>query len=271
VNKTVRLDAPRPVPGRPQPQSGPPMAPPSQVFRPGVRGAAGRGAGPHPLAEPMYWASADLLTLASQLAQGALPPSATDLRNQLSRLFSEFHTRATSAGIAPEDAIDAAYAMMALFDEILVQAQWPGRLEWQTSPLQFVHFHENVAGENFFRRIDVLLGQPHRTHVLLVYFLCLSLGFQGRYAVSGGAGLSQVYELVGATVASSLPPAEVLSPHGEPTDAVRSLLQREAPIVRVALACFMLALAVFGGLHLVLSSQVENAVQPMHDFARSKP
>ena len=181
------------------------------------------------------------------------------------------HARATGAGITPEDAIDAAYALMALFDEILVQARWPGRMEWQTAPLQFVHFHENVAGENFFRRADVLLKQPRRSHVLLVYFLCLGLGFQGRYAVAGGAGLAQVYELIGVTVSHSLPSADVLSPHGEPSDAVRSLLRREAPIVRLAIACFVLALVAFVGLRLVLSSQVASAVQPMHDFSAAKP
>ena len=270
MNRTVRLDPQQPVPGRSQPPPPRQPAPPSMAFRPGPRVAGGR-AGAHPLADPMYWACADLLTLASQLALGAMPPSATDLRNHLSRLFADMHARAVAAGVAPEDAIDAAYALMALFDEILVQAHWPGRLEWQTSPLQFVHFHENIAGENFFRRADVLLRQPHRAHVLLVYFLCLGLGFQGRYAVSGGAGLAPVYELIGATVGNSLPPADVLSPHGEPTDAVRSLLQREAPIVRLALACFLLALVVFGGLRLVLSAQVAGAVEPMRDFAGSKP
>jgi type VI secretion system protein ImpK len=219
----------------------------------------------------MYWACADLLTLASQLAQGASPPSAVELRQQLSQQFATMHARARASGIAAEDAIDAAYALMALFDEILVQARWSGRVEWQTSPLQYVHFHENTAGENFFRRIDVLVAQPHRAHVLLVYFFCLGLGFQGRYAVGGGAGLAQVFETIGAILAPSLPPAEVLSPHGEPSDAVRSILRREAPIVRAALVFFVLALLIFVGLRLTLSSQTSGLVQSMHAFATSKP
>jgi type VI secretion system protein ImpK len=219
----------------------------------------------------MYWACADLLTLASQFALGAVPPSAAELRQHLSQLFATMHARALASGIAHEDANDAVYALMALFDEILVQAPWSGRVEWQRSPLQYVHFHENIAGENFFRRTDVLLGQPHRAHVLLVYFLCLGLGFQGRYAVGGGAGLAPVYETIGAMVSHSLPPAEVLSPHGEPVDAVRSILRREAPIVRTALAFFLLALLAFVGLRLLLSAQVASAVQPMHDFTTSKP
>jgi type VI secretion system protein ImpK len=269
VNKTVRIEQPPRVPGQSQPPIAP--QPPQQPFGRFTVPSIARPAAVHPLAEPMYWACADLLTLASQLALGATPPSAPELRQHLSQLFATMHGRALSNGIAPEDANDAIYAIMALFDEILVQARWSGRLEWQTSPLQYVHFHENIAGENFFRRADVLLGQPHRTHVLLVYFLCLGLGFQGRYAVGGGAGLGAVYETIGAAVSRSLPPAEVISPHGEPADAVRSLLRREKPIVRVALGFFLLALLAFVGLRLTLSSQMASTVQPMRDYAASKP
>ena len=270
MNKTTGFDPRRPTQGHSPPPPAPSGPPPRQTFPQTSRPGAPRPA-VHPLTEPMYWACADLLTLASQLGLGATPPAAPELRNHLSRLFSEMHARALAAGIVAEDAFDAAYAMMALFDEILTQARWPGRAEWQTAPLQFVHFRENIAGENFFRRVDVLLRQPHRAHVLLVYFLCIGLGFQGRYAVGGGAGLAQVYEAIGTSVGYALPPADVVSPHGEPADAVRGLLQREAPIVRLALGCLLFALLVFGGLRLVLSSQVASAVQPMHDFAGSKP
>jgi type IV/VI secretion system ImpK/VasF family protein len=221
----------------------------------------------HPLAEPMYWASSDLLTLASQLALGAKPPSAPDLRRHLDQLFAGMHARGRAGGIAPEDLTEASYAIMALFDEILVQANWSGRAEWQASPLQFVHFHENTAGEGFFRRAEVLVRQPHRAHVTLVYFLCLALGFQGRYAVSGPAGVAPAFEAIGAAVSRALPPTDVLSPAGAPPDAPRSLLQREAPIVRVALGFFALALVLFLILRVVLSAQVSGVVQSMHDYS----
>jgi type VI secretion system protein ImpK len=217
----------------------------------------------------MYWACSDLLTLASQLGSGASLPSASEMRNRIGQLFGAMHTRARAAGIAPEDAGDAAYAIMALLDEILVQASWLGRTEWQVQPLQFIHFQENTAGENFFRRAEVLLRQPHRAHVLLVYFLCLGLGFQGRYAMGGGAGLAPVYETIGHAVAFHMPPADVASPRGEPPDLARNLLQQEAPIVRIALGMFLAALLVFGGLRLWLSSQVSSATNTMHTAASS--
>lgn len=219
----------------------------------------------------MYWASSDLMTLACQLALGAVPPPAAELRRHLDDLFTKMQARCSSAGIPPEDLSEAVYAIMALFDEILVQANWTGRMEWQQSPLQYVHFHENTAGDGFFRRAEALMRQPHRAHVLLVYFLCLALGFQGRYAIGGGAGLSPVYESIGNAVGQYLPQSEMLSPHGEPADGARNLLRQEAPIVRIALGLFAFAILLFGVLRVVLGAQVSSAVQPMHDYASSTP
>jgi type VI secretion system protein ImpK len=215
----------------------------------------------------MYWACNDVLALASQLALGATPPAAPELRQQLDQLFRGMQQRARLGGIPPEDVADAGYAIMALFDEIMVSANWPGRAEWQASPLQYVYFRENTAGEGFFRRADTLMHQPHRAHVLLVYFLCLALGFQGRYAVGGGGGLAPVYDAIGAAVGHFLPPSDVLSPHGEPPDLGRGLLRRQAPMLRVAAAVLGVAVLIFFVLRTSLSFQVRGAVMPMREYA----
>jgi type VI secretion system protein ImpK len=218
----------------------------------------------------MYWACSDLLTLACQLSLGAVPPPAAELRRNLDQLFHAMQAKATEAGVPSEDVSDCAYAIMALYDEVLVSANWPGRMEWQTSPLQYVHFHENTAGEGFFRRAEVLMRQPHRTHVLLVYFLCLAMGFQGRYALAGQAALAPVYEAIGNAVGLYMPQAEILSPHGEPPDgAARNLYKQEAPIVRIALGLLGLAVVIFIFLRVILSAQVSGAVSPMRDYATS--
>jgi type VI secretion system protein ImpK len=229
---------------------------------------ARRAAGVHPLAGAMYWACSDLLTLASQLGLGAVAPPPAELRVRLDRLFGEMRSRAHAAGASPEDIADASYALAALLDELLVQSgQWPGRSEWQASPLQYAYFHENTAGDGFFRRAESLMQQPHRAHVLLVYFLCLALGFQGRYAVVGGAGLQPVFDAIGAVASQSLPKPRGLSPRGEPPDVGGTLLRREAPFVRAALAFLALALVVFVGLRAVLSFDVAGATRSMRESA----
>ncbi len=227
-----------------------------------------RQAAAHPLMAAMYWATADVLALAGELAQGAVPSAAhQQLRDSLKELFTAMDAKGAALGIVPEDLKDARYAIVAFLDEILVQANWPGRAEWQASPLQFVYFNENTAGENFFQRAEVLATQAHRLHVLQVYFLCLGLGFQGRYAMAPVGELEAVQREIAAVMQGASLPAEVLSPHGVPPDAGQTLLQREAPIVRVGLACLGGALTLYLLLLLVRSVQLGHVLAPMQAFS----
>ena len=266
-NRTVVMQIRRPGAGASGSQPPPPRTPSPSAPPTALRAAAPSSS--HPLALPMYWASTDILTFAASIGPGTLLPSAYELRGRLEQLFNELNTKAQADGIAREDASEAIYALMALIDELLVQTNWPGRAEWQASPLQLRHFHENSAGENFFRRAQTLLGQPHRAHVLQIYFLCLALGFQGRYSVVGGAGLAAVYDQIASAMSQYVVASDVLSPNGLPPDAGRTLLQREAPIVRLSLVIFGIALVTFIGLRIALSSQLSSATAPMRNYAAS--
>ena len=221
----------------------------------------------HPLMAPMYWACTDLLGMIPELAsaRGSLPmPS--ELRSAVERQLSTMGERARYAGIVPEDILEAQYAIVALIDELLARVQgWPGQAEWRTRPLQFTRFNENTAGENFFRRLAILEEQPHRAHVLQIYFLCMAVGFQGRHAVTGGDGLAAIYDRVGMRVAQASGP-DVISPRGEPNER-RGMLQFEAPLVRLGLGFFGAALLVFIVLRVALSIQVREATRPMRDYA----
>ena len=215
----------------------------------------------------MYWAASDLLGMIPDLiAAGTALPPPSELRNTVGRLHSTMMDRARSAGILPEDVAEAQYAIVALVDELLARVNgWKGHTEWRTMPLQLVRFNENTAGENFFRRLAILERQPHRVHVLQIYFLCMAVGFQGRYAVAGGDGLAQTFERVGARVAHASGP-EAISPNGEPRER-RGVLAAEAPLVRIGLAAFGLALLLFLGLRLALGVQVRGATKPMQAYA----
>jgi type VI secretion system protein ImpK len=223
----------------------------------------------HPLMGPMYWAAADVLASLPELAQsGPNLPSPNELRAQIGQQLATMAERARNAGILPEDVTEAQYALVALIDEILARASgWAGQGEWRMRPLQLARFNENTAGENFFRRLTMLEGQPHRAHVLQIYFLCMAMGYQGRYVVTGGEGLAAIYERVGAQVSRSLW-ADTISPHGEPRER-RGLLQTEAPLVRLGLGAFALALVVFVTLRVALGLEVRSVTRPMHAYAKS--
>jgi len=201
----------------------------------------------------MYWACAGALSLATQVSTVQALPPADELQRRINSMFDQMGRRCRDVGIPEEDFTEAKYAIAAFIDEQVLRGDWPGRNQWLARPLQFVYFNENTAGEGFFSHLAALQGQPHRVHVLEIYYLCLALGFQGQYAVSGGeAQLARLVEQVGHEVARALPGTEIISPHGEPHDPARNLVQRERPIVALSLGFFGLALVIFIALKITL-------------------
>lgn len=87
---------------------------------------------------------------------------------------------AQDAGYAPAEVDDALYAVVAWADEMLLAAAWDGAAQWQRHLLQRRYFDVHTAGVGFFERLDRLGAQQN--DVREVYFLCLGLGFGGRYA-----------------------------------------------------------------------------------------
>jgi type VI secretion system protein ImpK len=208
----------------------------------------------------MYWACADPLSLASQLAAARDLPSADVLQRRVSSLFDQMARKCREAGIPDEDANEAKYAIAAFTDEQIFRSAWPGRQQWMGQPLQLIYFNENTAGEGFFQHMSTLQAQPNRAHVLEIYYLCLCLGFQGQYAVRGGEGLGPIIDQLASRLGGG---GDVVSPHGEPREAFRGLMRREMPLVGLSIAFFGLAVVVFIVLRLVLSGSVSSAAKDM--------
>jgi len=76
---------------------------------------------------------------------------------------------------------EAQYVMAALADEIFLHTEWVGRENWQL--LETRLFQTHYAGEEVFDRLDRLLkrSDPFYIDLASVYFMALSLGFQGKY------------------------------------------------------------------------------------------
>jgi type VI secretion system protein ImpK len=196
------------------------------------------------LIEKTYWASADLLSLATQIQRATDLPPPEELQQRIADMFDRMSRRCRELGVLEEDARDAKYAICALMDELVLQSNWPGRDYWLQRPLQLIHFNENTAGEGFFVRLDALRRNRQRVNVTAIYFICLQFGFQGRYAINRGAGLPELAEQLAREIGQDLPAPDVLAPHGEPKDAGRGTVRRDLPFVAVGLGILGFALVV---------------------------
>ncbi|MDI6792310.1 MAG: DotU family type IV/VI secretion system protein [bacterium] len=96
------------------------------------------------------------------------------LHHRINTLFHSMEERAIESKIADRDIQDARYALAAFLDEII---GWESRLELEL-------FQSNIAGEEFFNKLEQIRKVKSRGEVLQVYSLCLLLGFEGKYALN---------------------------------------------------------------------------------------
>ena len=90
-------------------------------------------------------------------------------------------------GYEPGAIVSFRYVLCTFIDETALGLGWDQDNGWVKQSL-LVHFHnESWGGEKVFVLIERLLGEPKRYLDLIEFiYLCLCLGYRGRYKVSAG-------------------------------------------------------------------------------------
>jgi len=216
------------------------------------------------LSQTMYWVCSDVLSLILQLRNSRDLPAPDILQRRVLGLFETMMQNGREARIPEQDMIDAKFALAAFADEVIYHSTWPGKTQWLSNPLQLQFFQLNTAGDTFFVNLDNLHGQRGRAHVAQIYFLCLSLGFQGKYRLRQQEGLAAVVEGLGNYVALSEGGGEVLAPNAERKDAGGGAARQELPFVAIALGFFVLALIVVIVLRLIIGSNTNSVAEQIN-------
>jgi type VI secretion system protein ImpK len=111
-----------------------------------------------------------------------LPP---DFGQHLLQIMTSIDYLALEKQVPGHQINDSKYALAALLDEVIMKSDWPGKSNWMDQSLQLRLFGEHLAGVNFFDRLARLRqGGELNIPVLQLYFVCLQLGFQGKYALN---------------------------------------------------------------------------------------
>ncbi|HEY4185054.1 MAG TPA: DotU family type IV/VI secretion system protein [Polyangia bacterium] len=179
------------------------------------------------------------------------------IHNRLCGFVDAMREKARDQGIPQRDADDMAYAIVALCDEIAMGKPEPMRGYWMSRPLQLHFFHENLAGEGFFQRLDELRRDTRRMDTLRVYYQCLLLGFQGKYSMRGGEiELLRIVDSLRPEIDRHIEVPDHLSPAGEAPDEPLVRSSRQNPFIWIALGVFAVAIAVFISLRVSIDHQV---------------
>jgi type VI secretion system protein ImpK len=113
-------------------------------------------------------------------------------RSQVIHAIRTGDQAAKSQGYTEDDVKLAVFALVAFLDESVLNLRKPAFDDWVRKPLQEELFGRHVAGETFFENLNHLLGRrdsPELADVIEVYYLCLLLGYLGRYSISSKSDL----------------------------------------------------------------------------------
>jgi len=180
-------------------------------------------------------------------------PDAEVFRAQMREALRQVDQQARVRGYSSDDVNLAIFAVVALLDETILTMRNPVFAQWPRKPMQEELFGHHVAGEIFFQNLQALLGlkdSQELADLLEVYYLCLLLGFAGRYGAGGRAELRSITQAVGEKIrrirggATEFSPAWL--PGAEPAPAggwdpwVRRLAYAAAGALVLAVALFVL-------------------------------
>lgn len=110
-------------------------------------------------------------------------PSYDEVKSDIRRLVAKSEG-CVSRGLAPREDFDQArFAVCAWVDEAILGSSWQQKSLWLKDELQRFYYNTTDAGEEFFERLNAL--GLHQREVREVYYLCLAIGFTGRYCHPG--------------------------------------------------------------------------------------
>lgn len=201
---------------------------------------------------------------------GRIQPPYEQVKADLLRLLSESESYVRKGLFAQEDYDPARFAVCAWVDEAILNSSWPQKSQWQKEQLQRVFYQTTDAGEEFFDRLNSLGVQQRE--VREVYYLCLAMGFAGRFIKPGDETLlaqlkaSNLKILMGRSVGMPSLENMELFPEGQPAErdpgqAVKA--KRRFPILSAA--ALAAPVVFFGLLYFVyrftLSGMAENILR----------
>lgn len=110
-------------------------------------------------------------------------PSYEQVKADIRRLLAESEGLVARGGFPRDDYEQARFAVCAWIDEALLNSPWKDRSLWLKDQLQRQLYNTTDAGEEFFDRLNSI--GLHQREVREVFYLCLALGFSGRYCHVG--------------------------------------------------------------------------------------
>ncbi|MBQ0764157.1 type IVB secretion system protein IcmH/DotU [Marinobacter psychrophilus] len=227
-----------------------------------------RGLEPNPLID----AAAPLLGLVIRIRRLADYSSVESLYHQVLDDITVIERELMDQGYEHSALVSYRYVLCAFIDEAMLGTQWGAHSVWSQQSLLSRFHNETWGGEKVFGILARMEQEPERYQDMLAFiYLCLCLGFEGRYKVMTNGrdeynsilrGLGQQLATLNGDAASA-PLADALKNRVP----ARSRYGNHWPLAGIGLA-LLLAL---GGIFHLYSSALDERVVQVHELLEQLP
>lgn len=172
-----------------------------------------------------------IFDLILRIKAGIVAPS-NELRPQVAAMLTDFEKRAERYRFNHKIVQVAKFALASFVDETVLTNNFPLRDEWEKYALQLEYFGEQLAGNKFFEKLDAMLKQIETTQdAVEIYYVCMLLGFKGRYGVYEKEKLLAIMQTTANALVKvgKIKPVE-LSPHWLANDQPEPPKKRGMPV-----------------------------------------
>lgn len=221
---------------------------------------------------PLVRAGATGFALVRRLRDTARYDDVPGLRDSVLKTIKEFEAKARQLGAASEAAYAARYALCALVDETVLATPWGCQSNWPNESLLATLHNETKGGAKFFQILDRTSENPARNIDLLEFlFICLSLGFQGKYAVMdrGAAQLEETAHNLYRNIRNQRGDSErELSAHWKGMVDKRPAVARYVPLWVVPVAVCALAVVLYIGFSYKINRESDSVFAQLNSLGR---
>lgn len=206
-----------------------------------------------------------LLNLTHALRSNDAAPDLGALQTETIAAVRRYESKLSAAGIIPLEARAAHYIICATLDDVIRNRPWGHG--WGVDGLVSTFHHDVTGGDKVFELLAKFQETPAANrNLLLLIYLCLSLGFEGRTRVSarGELGLTQIRENLYRVLRTQFGAVERdLSPNWQGEAASHQPI-RSGRLFWLILGCAILALSgLFITFNVLLGRATDDTLQRM--------
>lgn len=208
------------------------------------------------------------------IRNGYVPGQADVFKKNILSLLERFEQQALKQKTNTEMIDNAKYAYCALLDETIVSQTDSRYLQlqnlWFIQPLQLHLFGSQLAGDQFFDRLELLRakGKPQLACIALFHY-CLLLGFQGKYRLLPTENLNHLVARIGDEIDFLTAYKAPFAPYAGLPDKIKNIIHHELPFTRILLCLLLFCIFSFACLTFMLSRHTQSSISTYQNIIQA--